>query len=227
MRASGSLLNTIPPTIGVPTHVPIQDSHLLGVIATCTKNCSNFYRVVITHRTFNFTQRFTVTQSYEVNLRATTIDASRFSQCSNAGLLTPDSNPTEFNVFVHSRSHAAAASRVPFMARCNRQTISGGSFALGGGSTYNSRNTSLHRCAFFNVSETQLQRSIVSRYSLGHGFRNQKLDCFMRWSGCEEVRRSRLCVVAFLHLFRHQPGNEFLERSSPLFVSTHLGLITL
>ena len=35
--------------------------------------------------------------------------------------------------------------RVP----CNRQTMSGGSFASGGGSKYNSRNTSLHRCAFF------------------------------------------------------------------------------
>ena len=38
----------------------------LESFATCTKNCSNFYRVMITHRTFNFAQRFTVTQGYEV-----------------------------------------------------------------------------------------------------------------------------------------------------------------
>ena len=41
-------------------------TYFLGVIAFCTKNCSNFYRILITHRTFNFTQRFTVTQNYEV-----------------------------------------------------------------------------------------------------------------------------------------------------------------
>ena len=61
----------------------------------------------------------------------------------------------------------------------------------------------------FHVNVTQLQRSIVSRYYLGHGFRNQKLDCFKRWSGCEEVHALLLCVVAFLQLFRHQTATNF------------------
>ena len=103
--------------------------------------------------------------------------ASIFSLSSNAGLLHPDSNPTEFNVFVHSRSHAAAASRVPHMGRCNRQTIPGGSSASGGGSTYNSRKHFAAQMCLLHVNETHLQWSIVSRYSFGHGFRNQKLGC--------------------------------------------------
>ena len=34
-------LNPTPVTIGVPMHVSIEDSQLLGVIATCTKDCPN------------------------------------------------------------------------------------------------------------------------------------------------------------------------------------------
>ena len=51
------ILNPTPVTIGVPTHVSIEDSHLLGVIATCTKDCPNLSRVMTAH---HFTQRFIV-----------------------------------------------------------------------------------------------------------------------------------------------------------------------
>ena len=108
------------------------------------------------------------------------------------------------------------------MARCNRQTISGGSFTSGGDSTYNSRNTVTTQMCLFHVNETQLQRLIVSSYSLGHGFQNQKLDCFKRWSGCEEVHALSLCVVAFLHLFRHQSATNFWRPLVPPLTSSTL-----
>ena len=190
--------------LGIPAHISVQNSYLPGVIATGTQDGRNFYLVLTAHHVFNITNRIVVTQGYEIVPRA----PPWMRPFSHNGA-TPDSNPTVFCVRVKSRSHAVAASRVPYIARCNRQTVSGGSFASGSGSTHDTRTTSLHKGAFFHVDETELQRTTVSRHFLGHGFRNQKLDCIKRWSGCEEVRALLFCVVAFLHLLRHQPATNF------------------
>ena len=143
---------------------------------------------------------------------------------------TPDCSHqtrTQLNsTLVHSRSHAAAASRVPYMARCNRQTISGGSFASGGGSTYNSRNTSLHRCALFTSMKLSFNGRLFRDTLLVKTSEIRNLTASRGGSACEEVRALLLCVAAFLHLFRHQPATNFWR---PLvhFVSTHLVLVTL
>ena len=71
----------------------------------------------------------------------TTMDASSFSQFSNAALLKPDSNTTACNVRVHTRSDAAAASRVPYMALGNLKTMLSGSFASSGCSKLSQRFT--------------------------------------------------------------------------------------
>ena len=61
----------------------------------------------------------------------------------------------------------------------------------------------------------------------GHGFRNQKLDCFKRWSGCEEVRALLLFLRFFTSFATKLQQRISGDRSSPLFVSTDLVLVTL
>ena len=107
--------------------------------------------------------------------------------------------------------HAAAASRVPYMARCNRRTMTGGSFASGGGSTYNSRNTSLHRCAFFTSMKLSFNGQPFRDTLLVMASENRNLTA----SRCEEVNALLLRVVALLHLLRHQPATNFWRRFVP------------
>ena len=54
----------------------------------------------------------------------------------------------------------------------------------------------------FHVDEAELQRTVVSRYLLGHPFQNQEIDRLKRWSGSEEVRALLLRCV--FHLFHRQ-----------------------
>ena len=54
----------------------------------------------------------------------------------------------------------------------------------------------------FHVDEAELQRTVVSRYLLGHRFQNQEIDRLKRWSGSEEVRALFLRCV--FHLFHRQ-----------------------
>ena len=73
-----------------------------------------------------------------------------------------------------------------------------------------SQHFTAHLC-FIHVNESQLHRTIVSRCSLGHGVRNQKLDRLKRL----------LCVVAFLHLLRHPAiFSQVLFVASKTFVIT-------
>ena len=135
--------------------------------------------------------------------------ASSFSMCNNSGLLTPESNPTEFKYFVHSRSHAAAASRVRYMARCNRQTIPGGSFASGGGSTYNSRNTSLHRCAFSTSMKLSFNGRLFRDTLLVMASEISNLTASRSGVDAKKFALTSSVFVSFLHLFRHQPATNF------------------
>ena len=84
--------------------------------------------------------------------------ASNLKQWINAGVLTPDSNPTVFNVRVYSRSHVAAA----YMAFCNRQTdLWLVCFRWGRHTGFATLHcTSVPR----HVGEAELQRTVVSRH---------------------------------------------------------------
>ena len=96
------------------------------------------------------------------------------------------------------------------------QTRPGGSFASGGGSTHISRNTSLHLMCHFHVNETQLQRSIVSRYSFGHGFRNQKLELLQEVEWMRRSSRSPSSVLLrFFTSFTTNPFVSFICVDSP------------
>ena len=215
-----SKLRLIPNQLLLPSEFQrthrVQDSHLLGVIATCTKD----------YHAFNFTQSFIVTQGLQNHPRVT-MKASDFSHFNNAGLLTPDSNPSEFNVFVHSRSHAAAASRVPYMARCNRQTTPGCWFASGGSSTYNSRNTSsMHRCAFFTSMKLSFNGRLFrdALFVMVSEIRN--LISSRCGVDAKKFALSSSMLLLFFTSFVTNQQRISGHHSSPLCVSTHFVWIT-
>ena len=150
------------------------------------------------------------------------MDASSFLQSSDAGLLTPDSNPTAFNVCVHSRSHAAAVTRavrgslqppdnIQLFVRCQRR------FDI-----QLSQHFATQVC-LFHASETLLQWSTISRYSLGH----RNLTASRSVVDAKKFALSSSVLFAFLHLLRHQLETDFWCSPVSLFVSTHLVLITL
>ena len=124
------------------------------------------------------------------------------SRCAATLGCSHKNRPQPSSTFGYTHSHAAAASRVLFMARCNRQTMSGGSFASGGSSTYNSRNTSPHRCVFFTSTKLIFNDRLFRDTLMVMASEIRKLTA-SRGGGCEEVRALLLCVVAFLHLLRH------------------------
>ena len=143
--------------------------------------------------------------------------ASNFLQFNNDGLLKPDSNPTEFNVFVHSRSDAAAASSMPYMARCNRQTMSS-SCASDGGSTYNSRNTSPHRCAFLTYMTPSFNGRLFrdTLVVLASEIRNLTASSRSEWMPRSSRSPPLCCCVSSPP---SQPtSNEFLETARLLYL---------
>ena len=104
----------------------------------------------------------------------------------------------------------------------NRQTVSGGSFTLGGGSTYNTRNTSLHKCASCT--------SVILSFN-GRLFRDtllvmaSEITNLIVSRGGVDAKKFALSSSVFLRFFtsfatnRHRTSG---DRSSLLLVSTHL-----
>ena len=157
----GDVINTSPSlflTDGVVTPFALSRFHDFTINSAC-RGSGSYSIQLLSPSEFHRTYRFRILTSLASSrlapriartLKGYTIILVYHHECVHfVAVAHSRLDPPEFNVSVSSRSHAAAASRVPYMARCNRQTIPGGSSASGGGSTYNSRNTSLHRCAFF------------------------------------------------------------------------------
>ena len=164
------------------------------------KNCSQLDRVMSAHQMCTFTMRIIVTQGNKV--------VPVYHDPRVQPILM------EQNWVAHTRLESNCLQRegvLSFPCCCgvscavhgSLQTLEcGGSFTSGGGSTCRAGNISLHKCTFFHVDEAELQRTVVSRYLLGHRFQNQEIDRLKRWSGSEEVRALLLRCV--FHLFHRQ-----------------------
>ena len=158
-----------------------------SLASSSSKDCSNF-PVNTVHHAFNFTQRFTVTRVYEV----VPSNHHDVHQIPHQIRTQPSSTSASTLVPTQLQHHAC---RTSLVAIATQMEV---------------KHTTL--AALYNMDVSTVH--CISRYSLGHGLRHQKLDRLKRWSGCEKVRAG------------HQPATNFWRPFVPFVSSTHLVLIT-
>ena len=135
----------------------------------------------------------------------------RFSFVIDARLVSACFSPTPLHQTRTQLCSSCACTYVPMLlprpaCRCNRQTVSDGSFASDGGSKCNARNTSRNKCALFTSVKLTFEGRLFRDTLLVMTPEIRNLTASRSGVGYEEVRALLPCVVAFLHLLRHQPA---------------------